>query len=65
MRLTLTLLGIELDLSIGPVSSEPDAGAALNGGLCATDRVLSATDTFMGFTNGREGPTYPEDRPGP
>ena len=64
MRFTASLLGWTMDWSLSPDAAEDDPAAALNGGTLAstgTDVDISHTDTFMGFTNGREGCTDPED----
>jgi hypothetical protein len=56
MRVTVVLLGHTLDLSLEPTIADEDPPAtALSGGLLASTALdTGPTDTFMGFTNGRE-----------
>lgn len=56
MRLTLTMFGLELDITFGLASSdEDDPGYALTGGTLTSERIeVGPTDRYMGFTNGRE-----------
>jgi len=58
MRFTASILGWELDISLGPATTEAadDPAAALNGGLTASTVVDNGpTDRYMGFTGGWEG----------
>jgi hypothetical protein len=61
MRLTLLLLGLELDVTLGPATTadEPDPAAALNGGnLSSSEMTVGFTPRWLGET-GIEGD--PED----
>jgi hypothetical protein len=63
MRVTISALGLELDITFGPATddtADEDQGAALNGGtLGSSEMVVGFTRTWLGET-GIEG-EIPED----
>ncbi len=63
MRMTLTALGFELDVTLGPAAAaaEDDRARDLSGGTTAsTELVVGSTETWLGETGLECEP--PEDR---